>query len=294
MRKKAIFLIMLIMCVFFLVIPIHAQDSYQKFNLKISGGYGTTTTGDVQAMTDGINDLLADAAALGGFTVTDTLENVKWGSEFEGEFVFNFSKKFGVGLGVEYIRRTNDSLGAIEFGALTRLSLSWEPVYTATPIKLSGYYRLPFGSNMNAYLKAGVGYYSAKIAYTIRNEEELLGIVVYEQQDGEAKDNGLGFHGGLGWEMRVAQNVAFFVEGTGRYVNLKDWDVENTTTSSSGKHFETGKFWHAEEYNPESGKFYASLFLFKEEPDDPGLRNARKAEISLSGLTMKLGVKVSF
>lgn len=285
---------MSIIFVFLFVIPLHAQDSYQKFNLKISGGYGTISGGDVQSMTDGLNDLLADASALGGFTVTDTLENVKWGTDFEGEFVFNIDKNFGVGLGVEYIRRTNDSLAAIEFGALTRLSISWEPVYTAMPIKLSGYYRLPLGSNMSAYTKAGVGYYSAKIAYTIRQEEELLGIAVYEQQDGEAKDKGIGFHGGLGLEMRVAQNVAFFVEGTGRYVNLKDWDVDNTSTSSSGTHFDTGQFWYAEEYNPESGKFYESLFLFREEPDDPGLRNARKAEISLSGLTIKMGLKVSF
>jgi opacity protein-like surface antigen len=203
--------------------------------------------------------------------VTDTLENVKWGSEFEGEFVFNFNKKFGVGLGVEYIRRTNDSLAAIEFGALTRLSLSWEPVYTAIPIKLSGYYRLPFGSNMNAYVKAGVGYYFARIAYTTRQAEEFLGIAIYEQQDGQAKDNGLGFHGGLGWEIRVAQNVAFFVEGTGRYVNLKDWNVKNTTTSSLGEYNETGKFWYAEEYNPESGKFYASLFLFRKSRTIRGL-----------------------
>lgn len=294
MQKKSLILSLSILFIFFSTTPIQAQNSPQKFSLKLAGGYGNTTGGDVEEMTDGVNDVLADLASLAGFTVTDELENVKWGSEFEGEFVFNINSKFGVSLGVEHIRRTTDSMARAELGAIARLSLEWEPEYTVLPIKLSGYYHIPFGANMNGYVKAGVGYYFAKIKYKIRNEEELLGITYYEQQDGEAKDNGIGFHGGLGFEFGMTTSLAFFAEGSGRYVNLKDWDVENTHSSPAGTYTETGKFWYAEEYNQETDKYYETIQLYEQMPDDPSFRNVRKAAFSLSGFTLRLGIKISF
>lgn len=294
MQTRSVKLFFLILFVCFLTIPIHAQNSSEKFNLKLSGGYGIIAGGDMRAMTDGVNEVLADLAALEGFTVTDKLQNAKWGAEFGGEFIFNINRKFSVSLGIEYIRKAIDSLAAIELGEIARLSLEWKPEYTAIPINLSGYYFFPLGQNMNGYLKAGVGYYFAKIKYTTRDEEEMLGITYYEQQDGEAKDNGFGFHGGLGLEYDIAVNVALFAEGTGRYVNLNDWEVENRTSSSMGNADETGKFWYAEEYNEGIGKSYATMQLSEEKPDNPNFKNVRKAKISLSGFVLKLGIKISF
>jgi opacity protein-like surface antigen len=294
MKTKSVTLVFSILFVFFITIPIHAQNSFQKFNLKLSGGYGIIAGGDMPETTDGVNDVLADLATLEGFAVTDKLENAKWGAEFGGEFIFNINRKFSVSLGMEYIRKATDSIAAIELGSLARLSLEWEPEYTAIPIMFSGYYFIPLGQNTKGYVKAGAGYYFAKIKYTIREEEEVLGITYYEQQDGEAKDNGFGFHGGLGLEYSVAANIALFAEGTGRYVNLNDWDVENRSSSSMGDAVETGKFWYAEEYNEGTNKFYATMQLSEERPDDPSFRNVRKAKISLSGFVLKLGIKISF
>lgn len=294
MQKKSVTLAFLILFVFFITIPLQAQNSFHKFNFKLFGGYGIIAGGDMQAMTDGVNDVLADVAALEGFTVTDELENAKWGAEFGGEFVFNLNRKFAMSLGMEYIRKTTDSMAAIEYGSLARLSLEWEPEYTAIPIQLSGYYLIPLGQNIKGYAKAGVGYYFAKIKYTIMNEEELLGVTYYEQQDGEAKDKGFGFHGGLGLEYGVAGNIAVFAEGTGRYVSLNDWDVENRTFSSLGDYNQTGKFWYVEEYNEGTDKFYATMQLSEERPEDPNFRNVRKAKISLSGFVLKFGIKIYF
>jgi hypothetical protein len=245
-------------------------------------------------MKDGVNETLADMAALQGFTVTDELEGTIWGPEFEGELIFHFTRHFGVSLGVTSIRRKKDSTGAVELGSLAGLSLSWGPEYSAIPIKLSGYYFIPLGEKINIFAKAGVGYYIAKIKYIIQVEEKLLGDVYLEQQAGEAKDNGFGLHGGLGVEYRIATNFDLFVEGTGRYVNLKDWDVENNTTSPWGNYYETGKFWYADEYNEFSDKYYSTIQMSEEMPDWPGLKNVRKAEISLSGITFRMGVKIRF
>lgn len=294
MSKKSVILFPFILIIFFLARPVCAQDSYQKFSLKLSGGFGNTTGGDMEAMKDGVNETLADLAALEGFTVTDELKSMNWGPEFEGELIFQFTRQFGVSLGVESIRRKSDSTGAVELGALASLSLSWTPEYSAIPIKLSGYYFIPVGEKMKVFVKAGVGYYIAKIKYNIQVEEKLLDNTFVEQQTGEAKDNGFGFHGGLGVEYRIATNFDLFVEGAGRYVNLKDWDVENNTTLPWSSHYETGKFWYADEYEETTDKYYGTLLVYKEMPEGPELKNVRKAEISLSGITFRMGVKIRF
>ena len=294
MIKKLAILFPSILIILLLVRPVYAQDSYQKFSLKLAGGFGNATGGDMEAMKDGLNETFADMAAFGGFTVTDELKSLNWGPEFEGELIFYFTRNFGVSLGVGSIRRKSDSTGAIELGALTSLSLSWAPEYSAVPIKLSGYYFIPVGEKMNMFVKAGVAYYIAKIKYEIQVEEKLLEDTYLEQQTGEAKDNGFGLHGGLGVEYRIATNFDLFVEGTGRYVNLKDWDVENNYTSPSGNHYDTGKFWYAEEYNEMTDKYYATMQIEEEMHEVQGSRNVRKAEISFSGITFRMGVKIRF
>ena len=155
-------------------------------------------------------------------------------------------------------------------------------------------YVIPLGEKINIFAKAGVGYYIARLKYNIHVEETLLGDTYLEQQTGEAKDNGFGLHGGLGLEYQIATNFDLFVEGTGRYVNLKDWDVENNTTSSWGNYYETGKFWYADEYNEATDKYYATMQISKVMPEEQGFRNVRKAEISLSGITFRMGVKIRF
>lgn len=119
-------------------------------------------------------------------------------------------------------------------------------------------------------------------------------MTVWEENEGTAKDNGFGFQGGLGFEYSVSDSVVLFLEGTGRYVNLKNWDVENVFRNALGTDMVTGTFWYVEEYEEDTGKYYANLELSDEEPSDPDYRNIRKAEVSFSGVVFKVGVKFSF
>jgi hypothetical protein len=199
-----------------------------------------------------------------------------------------------VSLGVEFFSRKSDSMGSIELGSLVSFSISWAPEYSAIPIKLSGYYFIPLGEKMKMFVKAGLGYYIATIKYRIQAEEMELGETFLEVQTGKAKDNGFGIHGGLGVEYQIATNLDLFVEGMGRYVNLNDWDVENNTTLPWGGFYETGKFWYADVYNEATDKYYGSITLAEEMPERPELKNVRMAEISLSGITFRIGIKIRF
>jgi opacity protein-like surface antigen len=293
--KKGIFIVLAsVLCVFLMASPGLAQDSYKKFTLKVSGGYGSISGGDLTAVADGLNEQLSDIASLAGASTSGEIKNAKWGPEFEGEFVYNFTQRWGIGLGVGYIRKSIESSAELQIGTYVRASFEWEPAYKAVPITLNGYYNLPVASKMNAYIKAGVGYYFATWDYQIRTENELVGITIWEENEGTAKDSGFGFQGGLGFEYSLSDSVALFLEGTGRYVNLKNWDVENVYRTALVTDRETGTFWYVEEYEETTGKYYPSLELSDEEPSDPDYRNVRKVEISFSGVVFKVGVKFSF
>ena len=141
-----------------------------------------------------MNSQLTDLSTVLDLTVTSRLTSMNWGPDIEGEFVFNLNERLGVSLGVGYIRRSDESLGQMDLLPIARFSFGWAPTLTAVPILLSGYYTLAIASKLSVFFKAGVGYYFAKFKYVNRNENELLGVVLWNQDEGEAKDSGFGFH----------------------------------------------------------------------------------------------------
>jgi hypothetical protein len=199
-----------------------------------------------------------------------------------------------VSFGTGYLRKAEDTRVAAELEGLAGISLDWTTTYQVIPLKLSGYYFFEMGSKMTAYAKAGIGYYFGRMTYTIRTEETLLGITVWDQNIGEATAGGLGFHGGVGVEYPLSTTFAFFIEAAGRYVSLKDWSVENNYSTAWGSESETGTFWYAEELDTALGEYYPTLQMFEEMPADTDLRKVREAAFHFSGFALKAGVKISF
>jgi opacity protein-like surface antigen len=296
MRKKSVLLSLAILCIFILTTAGSAQDFLKRFSLKLTGGYGSLAGGDVIEAVDGLNSQLEDLAAIAGLPTPGEVENAKWGLDFEGELVFSLSKNFGVSLGAGYLVRKIDSIVEIRLEPIISGSFLWEPKYTVIPVTLSGYYYFPVASKANVFFKAGIGYYFAKINFKTREELVIVGeLNEWDQNDAEAKDNGFGFHGGLGFEYNITGSVALYAEGIGRYINLKEWEVDNTYRDSSGYTLrQSGSFWYEEEFNAGTGKYYPSLTISEQRPSSPWIRNARKAEIDLSGLSFRIGVRIKF
>ncbi len=294
MKSKSVFGAIAMLCLLAMTMPSVAQESPKRFSLILSGGYGTITGGDIPKVIDGTNATIHDLAAMSDFVVVDTLKTAKWGPELEAEFLYRPSRNFGVSLGTGFLRKADDTQAAAELEAVARLSLDWTATYRVIPLRLSGYYFFETGSKVTAYAKAGIGYYFGKMTFTTRSEEWLLGITIWDQNDGEATASGLGFHGGLGIEYHFSSTIALFIEAAGRYVDLKDWSAENDYLTAWGSERQTGTFWYAEEWVEETGKHYPSLQLFEEKPTDPDFRNVREAAFGFSGFALKGGVKICF
>ena len=294
MKKTLILSFMVIFWIFFIASSGNAQNLLKMFSLKVSGGYGNTTGGDLGNFIDGINSQFTDIATLYGATVTDELENVSWGPEFESEVIFKPFPHIGISFSVGYMRRTVKSRAEMKIGSTARTSLSWEPTYTAIPFKLSGYYYLQIAPKMNVYLTAGIGYYLAKIDYTTRVENQLYNILQWEQDEGQAKDNGLGFHGGVGFEYTITKNIALYGQGSWRYTHFNDWEVNNTHREDWGTQVDSGTFWYVEQLNQENGKYYPTFRVSEEDPSSPALRNVKKLTIAFSGIIFSAGLKITF
>jgi len=295
MKRKPVLLSVAILCIFLLASAGNAQDFFKKFSLKISGGLGSTAGGDFNAFPDGMNSLTEDLVPLLGLTKTGELENPNWGFDFEGELVFSLSRNFGVGLGAGYQKRSKETSLELALESLMSATLTWEPEYSLIPITLSGYYSFPIASKMNAFLKAGIGYYFAKVYLKLREEyASFIGLEGWNEDEFEGKDSGFGFHGGLGIEYNLTGTISLFAEGMGRYLKITDWEFEGTSTYASGVIKGSGTVWYVEQFYEEIGKYYPSLEISEQRPTGPEYRNVREAEVDFSGLSFRVGIRIRF
>ncbi len=201
---------------------------------------------------------------------------------------------------------------------------------TVIPLTLSFYLYLPMDSFADFYIKAGAGYYSGKLEYRESYQSEYsyqeeyydsgdnyLFSWIEEYSYGgtltyEAKSKTIGFHAGAGFDLKFSSFLSLVIEGGYRWVEFTDWEGEASDswsyyarwgwtdiglTEDSGSQSDSwdGKIWHHENYDPDLNKSYANINLYKEEPQpDEYTRNIRPAEIKMSGLALRAGIKISF
>ena len=292
MKIKTLFCTFLVLSFLAMATSSFAEDTPKRFSLLLSGGYGTTGGGDMSKVFERNNELILDLAALGGFTVTDTLKTASWGPEFEAEFLFRPFRNFGLSLGTGRLGKSEDARGAAKSGALGRFSLDWNTDYRLIPVKLSAVYFLPAGAKLTAYAKAGAGYYFGRMNYSVGVEENFGGSGEWELEEGTATDSGFGFHGGLGLEYSVSPALSIFLEAQGRYVSLNDWAADQTHSDPTLSISQTGTFWYAERFQTDFGKSYATFVFDKDRPDESDLSNVRKMAIGFSGFAVKTGIKI--
>jgi len=288
MKKKLIILSTMIFTFFSLTGIGQAQ---LRLSFKATGGYGTISPGDINAVIKSKDNMLKDLASIYGYTKEGALEKINWGLNFEGEFILNLTDNLGIGLGSGYIQWKKRSTASLIVDTLGTVNNNGEPNITAIPIKISVYYFYPVASKMNVFLNGGIGYYFGKI--TLSLEEDIVSTSIVDVwQVFKVKDNGIGFHGGIGFEYNIVQNIAFFVEGAGRYAKLKDWKGEVTYKDWLDQLTEkrSGTFWYYE--FERYGKYYPNVDIKEDKPTDPHFKNLRKFECNLSGLSLKVGIRI--
>ncbi len=296
MKKISVLLAIIVLLCFFCVGDAYAGKLIKGFSLKLTGGYGTFSGGDLNDFFSDFNLQIERTAGLLGLDVDGAIEELNWGPEFEAELIAQLSKNIALGLGLGYIYRKNES--AVDITAFNNFAQSVVSTtkFTAVPITLNVYCTLPLATKWDVFVKAGIGYYLGRSHYEIREESQMSGVTSYWELDkGSASRNGLGFQGGLGLEYNLSKSIALILEGHGRYANLDDWKGENTFTNSVGQDETTSVDWlYFEELDDVTGVYYKSIYISDTPPQGPGIRNVRPAKINYSGISLRLGIKISF
>jgi len=267
------------------------------FRLKLTGGYGTMATGDYNTVGkdqelyfDNYKSLIE---SLDGVQVSRTGEfkKINMGIEFEGELIMDLGGTLGIGFGVGYIRRSNESEMGLLISEIGNISSSVEPIITVTPINLSLYFFPPVTPSMNTYLYGGAGYYMGKLMAT----SEIAMDGDWEKSESELKDKGLGFHIGVGLEFNIVPKIAIFIEGKARYCKLKNWEGDSTLTDSDGwTGSESGTMWYYEAEDYDTGKWYSMIAIQEDKPSGNGIRDIREFEVNLSGISLRTGIRLKF
>ncbi len=243
-----------------------------RFGFSLSGGIGNINGGDFNLMIRDQNAFVADY----NDEIMDEYwidwKEMKWLPKFGGDLYARFGRYFGVGLGVEYIKKTNPGSMGVEYeDSMTEYHTGYYTVYSETystittisqtltviPITLSFYGFLPVGPRAEAYVRAGAGYYLGKLA----SDQSDVGEMIYHEnyylnsgspypphyhakiagsgsETWEATCNAFGAHFGAGFNFDVSNNLALFAEAFYRMVNFKDW--RGSLTGGSDVRFYAG------------------------------------------------------
>jgi hypothetical protein len=263
----------------------------KKFSLKLSGGMNYLAVGDPNASLKGLADFLKDQASLGEIIIIPEgdFKKIHFGLDLEGDVIVYLTPRFGISLGSGYILgKKGKDVNKIIIGGQT---FTEEVKVSAIPVKLGVYYSLPLSSQTRFFLNGGVGYYFAKWSDAYRNEWTGN----WWTKDQKARASGIGFHGGVGFELNLVSHIVFVLEGQGRYAKIGGFkgDKENKIHSPPMESSVKGKLYYFEWF-PWTYKWYPMIDLSDEEPSGDKIRSVREAKVDFSGFTFRAGIKINF
>jgi len=252
----------------------------EKFSLKLSGGMSCLLMGDINKGIKGIIDAWNDFIVSQGSYVRGEVKLLHLSYDLEGTVIINLTPKIGIGFGVGYIKGTKTSeitsSGSIEGIYTNNLKIQ------AIPFMLGVFYTLPIRERINVFFNAGVGIYLAQCNYDCGFIGDLIGTLPVHVK---SSSEGLGFHGGVEFEFRLASNLSFVFEGQGRYVKIGGF--EGTVSDYPWPNSSEGTIYYYEETTITGT--YPMIGIFENKPPFPKIREAR---VDFSGITFLAGIKI--
>lgn len=257
-------------------------------SLRLSGGLNYFSAGDIDKGTRGLFDSTADFLSSAGYTLDKRTESFRTGFDVSGDIIFYVKPRFGIGLGAGYIRATGTNLLVVTGKNIILDNQIWiAPKITAVPIRLGLFFTLPVHRLLSISLNGGASLYLAKYSYDLATTWVDMNNI---RQMVNAK--GVGFHGGIGFEVNLNPKVTFFIEGQGRYAKISNFKGEETEREFVGFGFdyvysrEKGTLYYLE------GEKFPYLAILGEEPS--GFKSVRKATFDFSGFGLRAGLIIKF
>lgn len=200
------------------------------------------------------------------------------------EFFYPLGRRLFLGLGLEYMQGDKDStvsftLDSSSYRLLTRPSLrdlSWRVSLLYQPADIF-------------YVRAGLEVHLARASYLYRLEQDDLWL----EWKGRASGLNIGWKEAAGVQWPVTSWLQVYLEGAYRYARIRNFEGHNEYSDSDGLiRTEKGKlyYWLVEA----DGKYYPALFIRERLPTEPGVLDPRRADVNLSGFSLRAGCRLVF
>jgi len=283
--KAVLFLTFIPLAILF---PGSALGSNISFSLRLYGGLNYISGGDLNEGLKGVNDYYAKYFWYFGLTKSGgEYRPVHRGVNYGGDFIIHMTPNIGIGFGADYLQGTSES--TVTFTPVAAVDKTTAEV-SAIPLRFGLYFTLPAGAFINFNVHVGLGYYLAKISYDFRSSVPGS----WERLSVQAEAKGLGYHGGIGLELKFSPAISLFLEGLGRYASISGFEGSGEKTDSYGSHgLDNGKLYYYKTYSGILGTFSA-IFVHGTEPSGSSLSSVREAKIDFSGFSAFAGIIIHF
>jgi len=285
-----------------------------KLSIKLTGGLRYINVGDINNHIESFDNYMSSYLSFYEGGKMGKINN--YGPDLEGELRLDISSKFAVGVGIGYISGKNESnfqtVGIFPFPTPGQIYILGPPgdlfefvvesKVETIPIKLGIYYTIPLGSRINIFLKSGLDYYFSKCfiyKYNLISSLDWTGFFpgIYEISNKyDMRCNGLGFHGGFGFEYKISNVLALVLEIHRRYAKIKNlkgkWIYSNTFTHEQGE--DEGILYIAKKNMEDEGfsNMYPDLVVSPSKPSGAKILNTREATLDLSGFSLRVGIRI--
>ena len=281
-----------------------AERSF-PFSITLSGNYGFINGNDV-------NRIISEKSSqFSGPTAFFNWEELKNTNDINFEVIYHLSESIGIGIGAGYLFKTNS--GEYGWRADSNVYSDQFREYKISAFLLNGnvHYNFNLSNTLNLYATAGGDIYFGKLKHLheiswdyhlsqsnpywyVPISDPTIGPIYYSgdedihvvgssEMNEDMSSTTVGFHAGLGLELKLNTTFSVIAGGFYRFARFSDITGEqnysNTLGDSSGIN---GTLWYWE-------KEINDIKIWSTQPED-----SRKAEIDLSGFNIQIGVKIKF
>ena len=263
-------------------------EKRERWDLTLWLGGRHTTVGDLNDGAEGLARYYESrlAAAADG-----DVEALHFGYLLGAEARILLAPRFHMSAGVEHSSGEVTSSVVYKEGSM-EASYATKPWFQATPISLALlYYPLPF-----LYVKAGLDYTFARCAYFYRFSypDPDEGTELWQEWTGKASASGFGYQAGLGLDWPLGSRISLIAEATYRHCRLADLEGEDDYRESTGYESREPGMLYRILATAGGAETFPLVFIRDREPREAGVVDSRRAELDLSGYSLKLGLRVRF
>ncbi len=265
-----------------------------KLSINIKWGPRYINIGDINKHLEAFDNYLSEMTSYEGGKIKG-LNN--YNITFEGGLRLDVSSKFAIGVGIEEISEKNESrfkftpISIPIYGSMVNFHTIKSEV-SVVNLKLGTYYTIPLLRRINLILNGGIDYYISKASLYKYHKIYATGFGIPEwpyekEEEYDISAGRFGFHGGIGFEYRILDDLSIVLEFQGRYARMKNlkgtkwdipWELEEGILYIGEKKWSDG-------YSPE-------LIISPLRPMGDEFRNIRKAVLDFSGYSLRLGISL--